>query len=415
MKIKLGFILLALFAGFGLEGCREKNPTATSSSETKEGVTASDKTMVFEKAFYTRTNSVFTERYAFFRVSDQGKVSLHVYNVASKTSNIYCFDPGCEHIPPQYDLVTGELLSPPCMAYTLGATTFSLRNDCSYYFLYPNLFRADIEGKNRQIVANLNLPFYFPTEELYTEDYYFLRYDIYNEMIEQEDKNGDSYWVSGDALDKRKVGIIRVALSDGKIEEVFSADDLYDLYISPMVEYNGHLHFLCSGLDVPFDTLPNGFEDWAAYNEAATKHSRTRVYDYNIASGELSLIISEDHNDAYDFAQDYIVKSSKLNGELYDASGNFIRKLPFSVGRVIQSDEYIIVQESMDVNDTKRRFHMYDADEDKIVRSVEIENLTLQYAIGDSYYGIIDGKTFYISAADFWAGNTDRYVILEDS
>ena len=234
-------------------------------------------------------------------------------------------------------------------------------------------------------------------------------------MIEQEDKNGDSYWVSGDALDKRKVGIIRVALSDGKIEEVFSADDLYDLYISPMVEYNGHLHFLCSGLDVPFDTLPNGFEDWAAYNEAATKHSRMRVYDYNIASGELSLIISEDHNDAYDFAQDYIVKSSKLNGELYDASGNFIRKLPFSVGRVIQSDEYIIVQESMDVNDTKRRFHMYDADEDKIVRSVEIENLTLQYAIGDSYYGIIDGKTFYISAADFWAGNTDRYVILEDS
>lgn len=424
---RLTIILFAFFGLFWTEGCRSQGPAEPkdTSSESSEVATTSkqDETMnTNENVIYAQINGfggTYTEKFALFCENPNGRVFLYAFNVETKTSSIYCFDPGCEHKPTERDLVTGEPLSTPCMAEELGGHLVSLREDCSYFFDYPNLIRADIEGKNQHIIGKLNLPIYSPAEELFTKDCYFMRYMLTNELIEQKDDNGESEWIYGDILEKRKVGIIRMDLADGKTQEIFADNDLYEMYINFMVEYDDHLYFLCSGIDVPYDTLPNGFEDWNAFNEAINQHSHMRLYDYDIKREELTVLFSEDHNFGCGVTRGYILKQS-LEGsvwELYDTSERFICELPFAVGNVIKSDQMIIVETPMNVNNTVRCYHMYDPDERKIIRSVEIENLNLAVAVGDSYYCRTIGSNgkssiYYISAEDFWNGNTDQGVIM---
>lgn len=419
-------MLLVIFGLFGFASCRSQAPDETTDTPFESASVVATSTQeesieANENVIYAEINGfggTFTEKYALFCENPNGRVFLHVFNVDTKTSSIYCFDPGCEHKPVQRDLVTGELLSPLCMAEALGGHLVSLREDCSYFFDYPNLIRADIDGKNQHIIGKLNLPIYSPAEELFTKDCYFMRYMLTNELIEQKDDNGESEWIYGDILEKRKVGIIRMDLADGKTQEIFAGNDLYDMYINFMVEYDDHLYFLCSGIDVPYDTLPNGFEDWNAYNEAINQHSHMRLYDYDIKREELSVLFSEDHNFGCGVTRGYILKQS-LEGapwELYDMSGQYICELPFAVGYVIQSDQKIIVEAHVDVNDKVRCYYMYDPEERKILRSVEIEDMALRVAVGDSYYcrRIVNGKSciYYISAEDFWNGKTDQCVIM---
>lgn len=424
---RLTIILFAFFGLFWTEGCRSQGPAEPkdTSSESSEVATTSkqDETMnTNENVIYAQINGfggTYTEKFALFCENPNGHVFLHAFNVETKTSSIYCFDPGCEHKPTERDLVTGEPLSTPCMAEELGGHLFSLREDCSYFFDYPNLIRADIEGRNQHILAELNLPIWSAEEELFTKDCYFRRYTLYNELIEQIDENGDSQWILGDTLEKRKVGIIRMNLSDGKTQEIFAADDLYEMFIYYMVEYDDHLYFMSSGIDVPYDTIPNAFEDWNAYNEAMNQHSHKCLYDYDIKRDELSVVFSEEQIYACAIAPGYIVKQTHEGApwELFDMSGRSIGELPFDVGRVIQSDQQFIVEAHMDVNDTVRCYHMYDPEEKKILRTVEIENLDLAVAVGDSYYCRMTGTNggiCYISAEDFWNGKTDQCVIVSN-
>lgn len=418
-------MLLVIFGLFGFASCRSQAPDETTDTPFESASVVATSTQesieTNENVIYAQINAfggTYTERYALFCENPNGRVFLHAFNVETKTSSIYCFDPGCEHKPTERDLVTGEPLSTPCMAEELGGHLVSLREDCSYFFDYPNLIRADIEGKNQHIIGKLNLPIYSPAEELFTKDCYFMRYMLTNELIEQKDDNGESEWIYGDILEKRKVGIIRMDLADGKTQEIFADNDLYEMYINFMVEYDDHLYFLCSGIDVPYDTLPNGFEDWNAFNEAINQHSHMRLYDYDIKREELAVLFSEDHNFGCGVTRGYIVKQS-LEGnkwELYDTSAHYICELPFAVEDVIKSDQKIIVEAHMDVNDKVRRYYMYDPEERKILRSVEIEDMALVVAVGDSYYcrRILNGKNciYYISAEDFWNGNTDQRVIM---
>ncbi len=420
-------MLLVIFGLFGFASCRSQAPDETTDTPFESASVVATSTQeesieTNENVIYAQINAfggTYTEKFALFCENPNGRVFLHAFNVETKTSSIYCFDPGCEHKPTERDLVTGEPLSTPCMAEELGGHLVSLREDCSYFFDYPNLIRADIEGKNQHIIGKLNLPIYSPAEELFTKDCYFMRYMLTNELIEQKDDNGESKWIYGDILEKRKVGIIRMDLADGKTQEIFADNDLYEMYINFMVEYDDHLYFLCSGIDVPYDTLPNGFEDWNAFNEAINQHSHMRLYDYDIKREELSVLFSEDHNFGCGVTRGYILKQS-LEGnkwELYDTSAHYICELPFAVKDVIKSDQKIIVEAPMNVNNTVRCYHMYDPDERKIIRSVEIENLNLAVAVGDSYYCRTIGSNgkssiYYISAEDFWNGNTDQGVIM---
>ena len=78
-----------------------------------------------ENVIYAQINGfggTYTEKFALFCENPNGRVFLYAFNVETKTSSIYCFDPGCEHKPTERDLVTGEPLSTPCMAEELGGT-----------------------------------------------------------------------------------------------------------------------------------------------------------------------------------------------------------------------------------------------------------------------------------------------------
>ncbi len=406
------FILLVPF------GCKhsdtEEDSSNTADADTRSSTIEQQTTISaaptekHDKELYVDGN-VFSEDHAFF-----SKEALYVFNVSSGKSVPYCLDPGCEHIRPKRDKF-GELLTKFCMAYDLGGKAFCLRDDCSYFCSFPILYRADKEGANRRIVAELDFGLPFCNEELYTEDSYFRLYTCNEELIKVVDEDtGEERWVFGKQLDKRKVGIFRIGLENGKIEEIFSADDLYDLSVLNLTEYNDHLYFTCIGLDIPFEQLPNITEDWEAYVQAQKEHDFTRVYDYDIANSKLNLIISEQGVGGYDFVDGFIVKPSEEDepGVLFDLKGDRIRDLPFSPKRLVRSDQYIFAQ---NYSNGHYMYYLYDPAEDKMLQTVELSNgsFYLLAAVGDSYYGISDNKYWYISAENFWNGKIDQMICME--
>ena len=409
------FILLVPFGCKHSDTEEESSNTAdanTRSSTIEQQTTISAKpTEKHDKELYVDGN-VFSEDHAFF-----SKEALYVFNVSSGKSVPYCLDPGCEHIRPKRDKF-GELLTKFCMAYDLGDKAFSLRDDCSYFFSYPILYRADREGANRRIIAELDFGFPSCKAELYTEDSYFRLYICNTELLKVTDENtGVEQWVFGKMLEKQKVGIFRMGLDNGKIEEIFSADDLYDLWVQNLAEYNDHLLFTCIGLDIPYDQLPDIAEDWEAYVQAQKEHDFTRVYDYDIANSKLNLIISEQGPVGYDFVDGYFVKCSDADepGALYDLSGNRVHELPFSVQRLVRSDCYIFAQYYAD---GKNMYYLYDPVEDKMLNSADISDDQFYpiAAVGDSYYAKNlknNGQLYYISSADFWNGDFDNAICME--
>ena len=407
--LMMAFVLLVPF------GCKHTDTEVSFSEiDTKTDATLStgeaqtDKARERQKVIYLNKNA-YSEKYALLYPN-----ALSIFTVESGKSMKYCFDPGCEHIRPVRDDLTGELLTKFCMAYDLGGKAFCLRDDCSYFCSFPILYRADKEGANRRIVAELDFGLPFCNEELYTEDSYFRLYTCNEELIKVIDADtGEERWAFGKQLDKRKVGIFRIGLENGKIEEIFSADDLYDLSVLNLAEYNDHLYFTCIGLDIPFDQLPNITEDWEAYVQAQKEHDFTRVYDYDIANSKLNLIISEQGVGGYDFVDGFIVKPSEEDepGVLFDLEGDRIRDLPFSPKRLVRSDRYIFAQ---NYSNGHYMYYLYDPAEDKMLQTVELSNgsFYLLAAVGDSYYGISDNKYWYISAENFWNGKVDQMICM---
>lgn len=407
----MAFVLLISF------GCKhsgtEEPSSDTEISDTQplaieqQAMPSETQTEKHDKMLYVDGN-VFSEDHAFF-----SKEALYVFNVSSGKSVPYCLDPGCEHIRPKRDKF-GELLTKFCMAYDLGDKAFSLRDDCSYFFSYPILYRADREGANRRIIAELDFGFPSCKAELYTKDSYFRLYICNTELLKVTDENtGVEQWVFGKMLEKQKVGIFRMGLDNGKIEEIFSADDLYDLWVQNLAEYNDHLLFTCIGLDIPYDQLPDIAEDPEAYVQAQKEHDFTRVYDYDIANSKLNLIISEQGIVGYDFVEGYIVKC--LDGDdlgvLYDLSGNPLRELPFSPDRLVRSDRYVFAQ---DYTNEQNLYYLYDPIEDKMLKSTDIDDNQFYplAAVGDSYYASKNGRLYYISSEDFWNGELDKAICL---
>ena len=370
--------------------------------------------------YYEYSCNTFAEKYALFQEhSDQGRVSLHFFDVSTGQSNYYCFDPGCEHKPPQYDFVTGELISDFCMAFDLGGKTIAFQKDCCFFFDYPNLVRADLKGENRRTVSELKLPDSLSfVQEIYTSTNYFRSFTYSNEMIEQIDENGDHSWWIGEPLDRRKVVIIMIPLDGSEQKEVFCEDDLYDLSIHNLKEYNDHLFFCTSGLDVPYGSLPSIQEDMEGYYKALKQHSYTKVFDYDITKGlltDLTETLSASESGEYDFADGYIVKCSAADepGVLYDYSGQWIRELPFPVGHLVQSDHYILASWAMN---GEYWYYLYDPIDDKILQKVNGSNrFFLEAAVGESYYGNENNQIFYISSTDFWEGHIEKAIIISNN
>lgn len=113
---RIGFMMTVCLVLFG---CKEKEPISeTKGLETLDVCSENAVSSTISDAYGDRTDIViyngashnaFAEQYALFQeYSDQGRISLHYYDVLTGKSSYYCFDPGCEHKPPQFDMITGE-------------------------------------------------------------------------------------------------------------------------------------------------------------------------------------------------------------------------------------------------------------------------------------------------------------------
>lgn len=401
------FAIVCLIGTLICCGCKEE--AVPESSENGEDVTVTETVSIYTgDEVYTDTGNVLSEKYALFsEYRDQGSCTLHMFDVSLKTKVLYCFDPGCEHKPSRHNISSGEKISDGCIAYDLGGRVFSLRDDCGYYFQYPELIRTDAEGKNRKTIATVDAPYAaLEQRELYTSDFYFRQYVCVNELIKQTDSNGNVSYVFGSTLQKQKVGIIGVSLENGEVRDVFSADDLYDLTILNLAQYQNHLYFTCIGLDVPYSTLPDAIEDPEAYVAAQKEHNINRVYDYDITEDRLTEISGVDASSGIDFINGYMVKLSEQGepAQLLDMSGQYIRDLPFAAHRLVRSNRNLIAQI---VIDGKNMYYFYDTENDTLLKSVEMKGGSQMYllgAVGDSYYGSRNNQFYYISAEDFWNG-----------
>lgn len=238
-------------------------------------------------------------------------------------------------------------------------------------------------------------------------------YLLFRRLFETQDYGDDTEYILGEPLDKRIVGILGVSLKDGKQINVYNASDLYDLTIHNLSEYDNHLYFTCTGLDVPYNSLPDIEKNPNVYFEALEKHGYNRIYDYDIATGELRMILSLQGQVGFDFCEGYAVHLSKSDeaGELYDLTGKKVCELPFAVSRVVRSRNDLIVQFFKDGIST---YYMYDFETNRIIRDTEVrsEEIYLLGIVGESCYGLQNGQLCYISADDFWNGRFSNAVFL---
>lgn len=412
MKKRFILIAVCLIICSIMQGCANNRRAAHEKKET-------DNNSFFTGNEIYRGGDVYAEKYALcVEYVNQGRTRLNLYDTVSGTKVLYCFDSGCPHEPAEVNFLSGDSLPGGCIAYGFGGNTMSLREGCSYFCLFPDLIQADQEGRNRRSIAQLSEECAQGTGELYTKEYYFRQYVCNYEILETENSDGSISVFLGNLLEKRKVGIKGVFLKDGKQFDVFVEDDLYDLNILNLSHFQNRLYFVCSGLDVPFDTLPSFREDYEAYCDALKAHSCVRVYEYDISANVLNLIISEQGTAGYDFCNGYIVHISEhgRGSKLLNTDGSVVRELPFPVGTLVRSDRYILAMYYDEMTGSSI-YYLYDPDNDILLNSAEIRNseIVLWAAVDNSYYGVSNGQTCYISAEDFWKGNIDSKIVLTEN
>lgn len=191
-----------------------------------------------------------------------------------------------------------------CMAYDLGGNVFSLRNEGNYFCQFPKMIYSDREGFIRRTVSVMGIQYAEALAELYTEDFYFRQYICMNEIVETQDYGDDTEYIFGEPLGKRIVGILGVSLKDGKQINVYNASDLYDLTIHNLSEYDNHLYFTCTGLDVPYNSLPdiekNDFETNRIIRDTEVRSEEIYLLGivgescYGLQNGQLCYISADD-------------------------------------------------------------------------------------------------------------------------
>ncbi|MBR5712976.1 MAG: hypothetical protein IKX54_05205 [Lachnospiraceae bacterium] len=380
------------------------------------------------RAFYDpfAFGMMMTETYAF--IPAKNECGARYFDVASRTDVLFCFEPNCEHIGWRMD-VKGNWYGDHCASRSLGSGAFFLADDCGYYFSWPELIRTDRQGLNQKTVAKFGEPLDFQLFELYTEEDYFTSVRLSYEHIPVDEADGSVSWIQGDRLEKEASGIVRISLSDGSGSFIFKDSDHYNASVVDLYAYQNHLYFCNHYLDVPFETLVQYNDDASNWEEVVLdqrKHSHMELYDYDIASGELHMILRRDGDRGdriadFRFGDGYFLETrDTLTGEggrLYTLSGEIIRDLPWAVGDRAATDGTPIFK-TWDSGVTKYR--MYDIEKNEVLRELDVPDGTfnLNVAVGNSYYGLAavsgsDGyQAAYIAAEDFWNGAFDRLVVF---
>lgn len=418
-------LITALLTGCGKDPgpAGDGNSTAPTGSEGRPDTPETDKSPVIDpdNACYTTFDGeeVWGETYALYH-SNNGQLML--FDTVSGLRLPYCFDAACPHTGQGYLRPNGEQV--PCISYDFSMTAFSLRDDGSYFYDRGSstLYRADREGRNRKEVAQITDPVSLATHifsNYYTKDELFFNYVCHYEVIPVEGSDGPvpGEWVTGERLEKNEAGIYRINLNDGTASYLYRINE-YDCLVYNLHVYNGHLYFVSEWLDVPFDSLPDGFADYEAYTEALREHRHLAVCDCDLSSGELRQIAAyEKASQAVYFGDGfYVVKynDNEKPAELFRTSGEKIRDLNFNIQLCpsAHSDRYLYYQYYVDEYYT---YGIYDIVEDTVIKEITLYGSDAPgpwaAAVGDAYY--FEGEhLYYINAEDLWNGNSGKRVEL---
>ena len=392
----------------------DTNPTATPAAN-------SDPVIDPDNACYDifTGSEVWGATYALFHNSDG---QLMLFDVASGLCLPYCFDASCPHTAQGYKSPNGGSVS--CISYDLSSVTFSLRDDGSYFYDWyrGSLYHADREGRNRREVVHVTDPVTTATQILacyYTKDDLFFTYSRNYEAIPVQGSDGSNTgeWIMGDPLEKNEAGIYRINLKDGTTSYVYQISE-YDCLTSNMHVENGHIFFASTWLDVPFDTLPDGFVEPEAYQTALAEHLHTGICDYDLTTGELHQIdtLTGTLADAYFGNGFYVIRHDYADtpAELYRTSGEKIRDLNFNISLCpsMNSDRYLYYQ---DYDGKSYTYGMYDIVEGTVLKKVSFDE---EFApgpwaaiVGDACY-FYGRHLYYINAEDLWNGDLSKLVVL---
>jgi len=402
----------------------DNGPTGVPGGDVTEDEEYKKRLHVFNDIF--SGGGTFAEDWAFLTARNGG--GARYFDVASRTDVLYCFDPSCEHKGPTWSAAQKTVVNDNCPAYNLGNMDFSLREDCGYYFEWPNMVKTDRQGMNQKVIGTADEPMDFYYAELYTEDHWFTSTTICYEHTKVQDADGTERWVMGDRLEKQIAGIYMMSLKDGKGKFIFKNGEDYSSSTTSIYVYDGHLYFTHHSWDLPFDQLPHPKEDGSDWEEFALeqgKHVRVAIYDYNIATDELTKIWERDGKDEYvgeiRFGNGFILQAANATlgvpAALYNLKGEFIRELPFAAGELVCTDGTPIFQVWADGRYT---YIMYDVEKDQILRQTSFgeSGFVLHIAAGKSYYGLVNGAwedgmhRAYISEEDFWNNNLENKVVF---
>ena len=365
-------------------------------------------------------NGFMTEEYALYHNNHS---RLQIFDVASKTDLIYCFDPACEHEHSVRDWKTGEVIKKGCIAYDISSKPVMIQGDNLYFLSDENeVWRSDRQGENRKLIAKI--PPYIPWgsgEVFFSKDTLFDCYFTDQEMFEVKDENGESQWMIGDFKDKSTCGILRVDLKDGTCKEVFSVEE-YNARVSEYDIRGDHLYFTYFYMDCPYvgpnletnrpdDQIPEGLTV-ENYWEEMPKHQWICIYDYNISTGELHEVLKDLPAEVVSYCNGFfaVPERSGTTG-LYRYDGERIRTLDFKMKKGVRCDSGLVC-----IGEKEEEYLLIDENTGEVVKRtvVPYDGFLPAVILGNSVYGTMQGEkaygTGYMSAEDFWKGDITNAV-----
>jgi hypothetical protein len=430
MKKRFRITALCLLFCLMLTACKDdKGNGSTPGTGTTPGngtakqMGASTETRVFFDPF--SFDMTMSESFAF--VPAYGDTGAQYFDTASRTEILFCFEPNCEHKAPRYDNLTGEMTGSHCAAKSLRGRAYYLTADAGYFFSWPNLVKTDRQGLNQKTIATVEEPIDFIEYEIYTDKYYAATAMISYEHTKVNNSDGSVTWMQGAPLEKEVAGILLVSLTDGSSKLIFRDDEHYDALTTDLYEYQNHLYFVETYLDVPFSSLPQVSDDtdnWEEIELERRPHFTMELYDYDLATGKLTMVHrSAGEGYGFRFGDGFILQyRDSITGEgsmLYRLNGDVWTGLPWEVSDRVMTDGTPIFS-SYESGVTTYR--MYDPDKKELLHEIAVSDgkFRLSVAAGNSYYGSVSVswsnglQPAYITAEDFWNGNFDGAVILHE-
>lgn len=335
---------------------------------------------------------------------------LYYFDVSTETGGPFCFDPTCDHKISVWS-EKGELIKRGCPACDYSELAVFLYGDYLYYFSSHCLYRADRQGNNRRIITELSKPYEMPMACFYTDEALYISYSFTYEYYQVKNKDGELEWRAGELRDKPEVGLLRIPYSGEGEEVIYCTDERHEAQVSEIEYRDGNIVFLVTWMDRPSNYVDMiNDPDWKEKVDEERKHTFIEAYEYTIASKDLKLLFEpRQHIAYYFFSETYGFLDDYGTLDLYHYDGEKGVEPEIDFWRIYPSTQNIIGWDK-----EKHEGVMVSEKTGKVIKrsSLSWTDFNLYLAVGESYYGMVDGDMAYISAKDFWSENKDGIIIL---